>query len=252
MLKKNLQKFINFFGYEIRKKKKRANLNFDEILKNNISEKPIVFDVGANYGQSIKRFLNLFNNPEVHSFEPLKKEFLFLKEKFKKKNIHLNNLALGDKEEIRKFYIATKSDSSSFYKLNQNSKWIKTRSLENKTSVDQYVKGDESVNVTTLDHYTKLKNIEYIDLLKIDTECHEDKVLIGGKNLLENERIKAIQIEIRFDDVYQKYFNFSDIEKYLVPNNFRMVGIDLINNNLFSGLTFAADVLYFNRNYFKI
>ena len=61
MLKKNLQKFINFFGYEIRKKKKKSNLNFDEILKDNISEKPVVFDVGANYGQSIRRFLNLFN-----------------------------------------------------------------------------------------------------------------------------------------------------------------------------------------------
>lgn len=252
MLKRNIQNLINFFGYEIRKKKKKQNLNFDEILKKNMNEKPIIFDVGANYGQSISRFLNLFDNPEIHSFEPLEKEFAFLRKKFQRKNIYLNNLALGDKEEVKEFYVATKSDSSSFYKINKNTEWIKTRSLENNTSIDEYVKKTENVKVTTLDQYVKLKNIEYIDLLKVDTECHEDNVLIGAKNLLENKKIKAIQIEIRFDDIYQKYLNFSDIEKYLVPNNFRMVGIDLINNNLFTGIAFAADVLYFNRNYFKI
>ena len=40
--------------------------------------------------------------------------------------------------------------------------------------------------------------------------------------------------------------------RFLIPNNFRMVGIELVNNNLFSGITFAADVLYFNKNYFKV
>ena len=194
----------------------------------------------------------MFDDPKIHSFEPLKKEFLVLKEKFQKKNIYLNNLALGDKEEEREFYVATKSDSSSFYKMNQDTEWIKTRSLENNTSIDKYVNKIENVKVTTLDQYVKLQSIEYIDLLKIDTECHEDKVLLGAKDLLENKKIKAIQIEIRFDNIYQKYFNFSDIEKYLIPNNFRMVGIELVNNNLFSGITFAADVLYFNRSYFKI
>ena len=87
--------------------------------------------------------------------------------------------------------MATKSDSSSFYKMNRDTEWIKTRSLENNTSVDKYVKKIEKVNVTTLDQYVKLQNIEYIDLLKIDTECHEDKVLIGAKNLLKNKKDKS-------------------------------------------------------------
>ena len=41
-----------------------------------------------------------------------------------------------------------------------------------------------------------------------------------------------------FDDVYDKYFSFNDIEKILLPFGFRMVGINLVNNNLFSGLLF--------------
>ena len=55
-----------------------------------------------------------------------------------------------------------------------------------------------------------------------------------------------------FDNVYEKYFSFSDIEKYINPNDFRMVGIDLINNNLFSGLVFFADVYYFNKKTYNL
>ena len=50
----------------------------------------------------------------------------------------------------------------------------------------------------------------------------------------------------------KKYFSFSDIEKYLLPNNFRMVGLDLVSNNLFSNLVFFADVYYFNKKHYNV
>ena len=65
------------------------------------------------------------------------------------------------------------------------------------------------------------------------------------------EIIFTIESEIMFDDVYEKYLTFSDLEKYLIPNNFRLVGINTTNNNLFSGIVFFADVLYFNKKKFK-
>ena len=66
---------------------------------------------------------------------------------------------------------------------------------------------------------------------------------------MQTNKIKAIRTEIMFDNTYEKYLTFSDIEKYLLPNNFRMVGIDLMNNNLFTGLVFFADVYYFNKSF---
>lgn len=88
--------------------------------------------------------------------------------------------------------------------------------------------------------------------MKIDTQGYEDKVLQGCMNAINRNRIKVIITEIMFDNVYDKYFSFSDIEKYIIPNNFRMVGINLGNNNIFSGLSFSADVYYFNINYYDI
>ena len=54
------------------------------------------------------------------------------------------------------------------------------------------------------------------------------------------------------DNVYEKYFTFSDYERILIPHNFRLVGINTSNNNLFSGMVFFADILYFNKKKFDI
>ena len=96
------------------------------------------------------------------------------------------------------------------------------------------------------------RKIDSIDFMKLDTQLYEDKILEGSLNSLKNNKIKIILVEIIFNDYYEKYFTFSDIEKYLIPNNFRMVGIDLMNNNILKGSLFGADVYYFNKNYFKI
>ena len=89
-------------------------------------------------------------------------------------------------------------------------------------------------------------------MLKIDTQGYEDKVLQGSLNILKNNKVKAIVTELMFDNVYDKYFSFSDIEKFLLPNNFRMVGIYLYSNSLFGNLTFFADIFYLNKNYYEL
>tara|TARA_B110000503_G_scaffold133471_1_gene211039 strand:- start:1434 stop:1709 length:276 start_codon:yes stop_codon:yes gene_type:complete len=87
---------------------------------------------------------------------------------------------------------------------------------------------------------------------KIDTQGYEDMVLKGCQNILSKKIISIVESELIFDNVYEKYLTFSDLEKYLLPNNFRLVGLNLTNSNLFSGLVFFADVMYFNKDKFKL
>ena len=64
--------------------------------------------------------------------------------------------------------------------------------------------------------------------------------------------ISALEIEIILDDVYEIYNSFSDIEKNLVKNKYRLVAIDKGgdgNNNLFEGLVFFCDVIYFSKSH---
>ena len=173
--------------------------------------------------------------------------------KFKNnKNIFLNNFALGDKTEEKDFNITAKTDNSSFNKINLGTDWLKLRSKQHNTSEEGYVTSVQKVNVIKLDDYCKDNNISAIDLVKIDTQGYEDKVLEGSLNSIKQNKIKAIVTEIMFDNVYDKYFSFSDIEKFIIPYNFRMIGINLSNNSLFSGLIFVADVYYFNKNFYKL
>ena len=243
-MKKIIKKFFNSLGYKITKS--NNYVDFDEILSKHLNPRPIVFDVGANNGQSIIRFNKLFDKPIIHSFEPVKKEYdKILKNFGNKENLFI-------KKEKKNFNITANTANSSFNQITQGTKWLKTRSKEFNTSEKSFVTETQPVQVDTLDNYLNQNNINKIDLLKIDTQGYEDKVLEGAVNTIKNNKIGIIITEIIFDDVYSKSFAFSDIEKYILPHNFRMVGIDLANNNLFSGLVFFADVMYFNKKIHNI
>ena len=254
MIKQKIKKILNNFGYDLKKiNPEIKNENFDEIIKRFVSPNPVIFDVGANIGQSIDRFKNNFKKPTIHSFEPIKSEFQTIKNKFgKQENIILNNIALGEKQEIKKLNITAGTGNSSFNKINPGTKWLQTRSKQFNTSENNYVTKIEDVKIETLDDYCKKNNVDKIDVLKIDTQGYEDKVIQGSLETMKKNKIGIIITEIMFDDVYDKSFSFSDLEKYLIPNNFRMVGVDMANNNIFSGLVFCADVMYFNQIQHKI
>ena len=253
MFKKLIKKMINSMGYNINKfNNEIKNINFDELLKEKIQNNPVIFDVGANSGQSIMKYKKIFQNPTIHSFEPIKKEFELISTRFgNDKNIFLNNFALGDKAEFKELNVTAKSSNSSFIKIKEGTEWLDRRSKDKKTSPQKYSEV-QKVKIETLDQYCRDKKIDQIDLLKIDTQGYEDKVLLGSQETINKNKVNVIIVEIMFDNVYEKYFSFSDIEKFIKPSDFRMVGIDLMNNNLFSGLVFFADVYYFNKKTYNL
>jgi hypothetical protein len=59
-------------------------------------------------------------------------------------------------------------------------------------------------------------------------------------------------VEIIFNNNYDRYLSFIDFEKYLLPNNFRLVELDLFGNNLFTNLLFSVDAHYLNKSYYNI
>ena len=197
------------------------NLSFDEILKQNLSQDPLILDVGANKGQTIRRFLDLFDNPTIHAFEPVEEAIQKIRENYSThRNIFINNHALGDKRETKNFNISHRTENSTFHQFNSNTKWLKTRSRQYNVGVNEYVKKVEKVNIGTIDDYVAKNKIEKIDILKMDTEGYEDKVLSGAINTLRENKIKIVLTELAFDNVRDKYLSFSDLEKYLLPNNY--------------------------------
>jgi FkbM family methyltransferase len=251
-MKKYIQKIFNFLGYKVMKIAYADFSDFDYLNKALITKSdPIIFDVGANKGQSIIRYKKLFKRPVIHSFEPNIDEINILKQKYSgDKNLYLNNLAVGEKKEDLEFNINAISGHSSFKKLIPNTIWIKKRS--NFINIDEKKYTIKKINskIITLDDYASENNILNIDILKIDTQGFEDKVLAGAQKLLKGNRIKLIQLELIFSEIYENPLQIYDVEKNLIPNNYKLFGISN-SGNLISQYIYQSDFIYVSQDIYE-
>ena len=72
-----------------------------------------------------------------------------------------------------------------------------------------------------LENYLIENNLKNIDFLKIDTEGYEFKVILGLEKFLNN--VSLILFEHHYDSMLIKKYKFSDINNYLINNNFKQI-----------------------------
>jgi FkbM family methyltransferase len=148
----------------------------------------VLFDVGANDGQTIRRVRDRFGNCRIIAFEPHPKAFLNLTENVKwASNVELVNLALGSEGGDKVMFEYNCSLMNSLLPNAQGAvRWgLEARHIE--------------VHCTTLDSFCSDYDIKWIDVLKIDTEGFDFDVLKGASSMLARQAVKFI------------YFEFNDI-----------------------------------------
>lgn len=179
LILKTLQSIDNLITYIF------SNLSKEKFfLKNTFKKKKInLVDVGANLGGYTELVVKNINIKEIHLFEPSKKCFEYLSSKFNEKNIYINNKALSNINKVNNFYESEVLSQSSLHNK-------KNKFNSNLKNTDVY-----KIKCTTLDNYFKNRNI-IIDLLKVDAEGEDLKVLEGAKKLLKKKKIKLIKIEL--------------------------------------------------------
>ena len=155
----------------------------------------------------------------------------------------MNNFGVGEKEEALEFNVNVDSSLSSFRGLIPNTTWLKERSKQSDIDSKNYTSKKVNTKIITLDDYVEKNNIQSIDILKIDTQGFEDKVLIGAKNLIKENRIKFIQLELIFSEIYQNPLQIYDVEKTLIPKNYKLFGISN-GGSLDSYYIFQSDLIY--------
>jgi len=147
----------------------------------------ICFDVGANIGNYSRAILEASQKKslpcEIHAFEPVSKSFTELKNiVMSSQNMFFpNNIALSDSTgEITMHYDEAGSEMASIYKRNiKNHEFTKS----------------ERVKMLTGQEYVANSKTKKINLLKIDVEGHELKVLNGFGDFLDAKNIDFIQFE---------------------------------------------------------
>lgn len=140
----------------------------------------VVFDVGANVGQTYRRFRRDFPSSRIVSFEPIRRTFDALAAEVEGDMLaKAEHLALGDEKKV--------------ITIGASEEWSLLNSLAVKNHAPDL--RAEVVTVDTVDSYCARNGIRRIDLLKIDTEGFEIEVLRGATE----SDVLAVLCEVGFD-----------------------------------------------------
>jgi FkbM family methyltransferase len=175
--------------------------------------RPVVFDVGANVGQSVATFRQLLPGCTIHSFEPGPDAFGALEAATKGlRNVHLVNAGVGCRSG-RSILLENKfSDLSSLLRPGSVTEWGP-------------VVAETEIRVTTVDDYCATHTIDRIDLLKIDTQGYELEVLRGAAGMSAAGKIGLVYMEVIFSDMYQDLPPFDVLYRFLLDSGFRLVAL---------------------------
>lgn len=162
------------------------------ILEKIASIKPkVLFDVGAHTGEWTCTAAELVPSAHIHSFEISPKIFDTLKlhsEKYS--SIQIVNKGLADFEGETEFYL---EDSALGMTSMVTQKHLPAEAHK------------EIAQVITGDTYCTEQKISHIDMVKIDVEGAESKVLAGFKGMLANDSIDIIQFEYGRVNIFARF-----------------------------------------------
>ncbi len=170
---------------------------------------PVLFDVGANEGQTIEEMRRVFPDATIVSFEPSPRTFASLSRRLSgASRIRLENLAVGDTIGTLPFTVC--------------GDWSVNDSLLRPTFSPDSTKVD--VAVTTLDRYCADHAIARVDWLKIDTQGFDLHVLRGAASLLARGDIRAVSAEAMFVPMYEGQPSLVDLLSFMQSQAYRLAG----------------------------
>ena len=181
---------------------------FSDIQRLIAFKNPVLFDVGANTGQTIEKLIFHLPSSQIHAFEPSKIVFRELERKWQNcANVHLNNVAVGAESGRKQFFENSHSLMNSFLPLGPEG-WGNIVSMP-------------EVELTTIDRYCRERGITRIDLLKSDTQGFDLEVLKGAQSMLRNTHL--VYMEMNFAKVYENMASFDEMYRMMIDNNFAIV-----------------------------
>ena len=190
------------------------------IRKNNFKLNTFI-DVGAFRGKYTDLILKIEKNCKIIMLEPQNKYFDFLKNKFANNNrIEVLGMAVSNKKTSLNLKVNKHEITSTFSKFNETNRYLNLKAILFSSKLENMTKSEEKIETLSLDDIFKKKNIQNIDLIKIDTEGHEYEVLIGARDSIK--KIDCILVEFHNDNIYENY-NSERIHNFLIENNFTLL-----------------------------
>ena len=187
-------------GLEVfRRKTMPRGVALEVDLERLIPKPRVIFDVGANVGQTAIRLASVFPTADVYAFEPVRDTYVHLAHNTRS-NPHIKpqNFAMGATDGTARMKIAT------------DSTW--NRIIE--VDPDDSASTTELVALRSVDPFCQDHGIDHIELLKTDCEGFDLEVLKGATRMLAEQKIDCIYCEVNFRRD-GRHGDFYDIDHHL-------------------------------------
>lgn len=186
---------------------------------------PVIVDVGAaiDYGDNwVQMFLDIYEDPYIYAIEPRPEAVTHLEDEYESNNsVSIIPRAVGERRKSIELKVPEVSGSASAY-VPKDLDW---RSDSHKEPIKKV-----KVEQNTIDKLISKK----VDILKLDTEGHELKVLEGAQNTIQN--VKIVISELQFNPYYEGAVSAETMIEYLKSEEFIFHGLyDIVtveNNKL--------------------
>jgi FkbM family methyltransferase len=172
-----------------------------------------IFDVGANVGQTARRYRRWFPDSRIWSFEP-----------FPGAMAELRAAHGGDpRVEKRSEAVADRAGTRTFHvnRFNYNHSLLGAAPGSAQWARIDHV-GAIEVPVTTVDAFCAEHSIPEIQILKTDTEGGDLMVLRGAAGMLAAHRIALVYTEALFVPIFEGQPGFHDLAAFLHGHGYRL------------------------------
>jgi FkbM family methyltransferase len=214
-----------FFDSIIRKL--RGNkINIDSykyLIKNYLSHDPVILEAGAFDGEDTLQMATLWPESKIHTFEPVPELFKTLKNKLSsKQQVHLYPYALSNKTEKTSLYVSSgmSDGSSSILKPLEHLQAHPEVKFENQIVVEAF----------TIDDWAKKYGIGALDLMWLDMQGAEFKVLEASPVILST--VKVLFTEVSLIETYKGVLLYPEFKKWLEAQGFLVAMEDLPHRDM--------------------
>lgn len=170
----------------------------------------LVLDIGANQGQTVRKIRQRLPESTIHCFEPSPATFALLEQKCAHlPKTRLWNQGMGAEEGQLRLFENSHSEMSSFLPLGSVG-WGE-------------VLRETSVPVATVDNFCQEQGIDFVDILKSDTQGFDLQVLRGAGEMLSQKRIGLVYSEISLAEIYKGAGTLDEFCAWMREHDYQLV-----------------------------
>lgn len=223
-----------------------------------LSQPICIFDIGAFNGRSGKRYLEIFPNGRLYSYEPLPENF--------EKVLHTLSVlhenqwtarckALSDRKGKAIFHVSTGKPKPEGYQDDYGKKSSSLLQPELTREIYPWLLFEEKIEVQTETLESEMNDlgIAHIDFLHMDVQGAELMVLQGAGSRLQD--IKSIWLEVEKIELYRKQALERDLYKFFRAQNFKKILNEtnhIAGDQLWINQSLWEELSFWQRSNFKL